>query len=189
MRGEIAYKILDALADRAMEAADFIDVFLSVGYGASFSKFDYEHSKRADRRLEHQVGREHKRKLQKYISKLKSDGFVSENTYGQILLSGKGQEKLSKFKGRLNVNKNNYQKEPGTELIIVSYDIPKEFNRERDILRDLMKLLGFKIIHQSVWVGKVKLPKQFIIDLENMGILEYVEIMEVTKKGSLKNIY
>ena len=64
-----------------------------------------------------------------------------------------------------------------------------EFNRERDILRDIMKLLGFNIIHQSVWVGKVKLPKQFIIDLEIMGILKYVEIMEVTKKGSLKNVY
>ena len=72
--------------------------------------------------------------------------------------------------------------------IIVSYDIPVLFNRERDGLRNVLKVLGFKMVHKSVWVGKVKLPEQFISMLEKCGILEYVEILKVTKRGSLQSV-
>jgi hypothetical protein len=37
-------------------------------------------------------------------------------------------------------------------------------------------------------VGKVSLPDRFVKDLNKLGIMEYVEILEVTKNGTLKNI-
>jgi hypothetical protein len=36
-------------------------------------------------------------------------------------------------------------------------------------------------------VGKVFLPERFIKDLSRLGILDYVEILEVTKNGTLKS--
>ena len=81
-----------------------------------------------------------------------------------------------------------FTKEKGNTVIIVSYDLPIAFNRERDILREILKILGFNLIHKSVWVGKVKLPEQFIIALEKLKILSFVEILEVTKHGTLKEI-
>jgi len=187
MRGEILYKVLDALEDRALNVVDFVDIILRAGYGASFSRFDYEYSKKNEKNLKVRIDRESKRRLQKYISKLKSDGLMSENDFGMVLLSKKGREKLSKLKENPKVDKKIYHKESGAQLIIISYDLPKEFKRERDILREILKLLGFTFIHQSVWVGKIKLPKQFLIDLERLGILKFVEILEVTKSGSLRS--
>lgn len=187
MRGEILYKVLDALEDKAIEAVDFVDVVLRAGYGANFSRFDYEYSKKNEKNLKIRIDRENKRRLQKYISKLKSDGLVSKDDFGMVLLSKKGRKKLLKLKENPKIDKKTYHKKLGVQLIIISYDLPKEFKRERDILREILKLLGFTLIHQSVWVGKIKLPKQFLVDLEKLGILKFVEILEVTKSGSLKS--
>ena len=61
MRGEIAYKILDFLEDRSLATADFIIGFLSAGYGASFTKMEYQHNIRDQARYNYQVNRERKR--------------------------------------------------------------------------------------------------------------------------------
>jgi hypothetical protein len=187
MHGEIKYKILDVLEDGAMAIIDFHNSIMSVGYGASLGKLEYEQEKRNEKRWQYQRDRENRRKLQKYISKLKSDGLIIENSTEYVSLSKKGKEKLSMYKQKISVNKNNYKKELGSKVIIISYDLPIIFKRERDILRDVLKILGFNMIHQSVWIGKIKIPKQFVIDLEKMKILEYIEILEVTKTGSLKS--
>jgi len=72
-------------------------------------------------------------------------------------------------------------------VVVVSYDIPIAFNRERNILRDMLRMLGFNLVHKSVWVGKVLLPEKFVADLSRLGIIDYVEILEVTKNGTLKS--
>ena len=75
----------------------------------------------------------------------------------------------------------------GDKVIVISYDIPVAFNKERNILRDMLRMLNFHLVHKSVWVGKVALSKRFIADLNRLGILDYVEILEVTKNGTLKS--
>ncbi len=188
MRGEIAYKILDFLEDKSMEAADFVSGFLAAGYGASMGKMEYQFSIRDQKRHTYQIDREKKRNLQKYIYKLKSEGFLSENQEGKILVSTKGKKRLESLKKNKVLDRNEYKKEISDKVTIISYDLPVAFNKERNTLRDLLRLLGFKLIHKSVWVGKVKLPKQFILALEKLGILKFVEILEVTKNGSLNKI-
>jgi hypothetical protein len=44
------------------------------------------------------------------------------------------------------------------------------------------------MIHQSVWVGKGEIPEDFVKDLGNLNILEFVEIFEISKTGSLNKI-
>lgn len=188
MRGEIAYKILDFLEDRSMATVDFFAGFLAAGHGASMGEMEYQHSIRHKARHGYQVNRERKRNLQKYIYKLKSQGLISENADGRIFTSSRGKKKLVSLRKNKILDRNQYKKEAGDKVTIISYDLPIAFNKERNTLRDLLKLLGFKLIHKSVWVGKVKLPKQFILALEKLGIIKFVEILEVTKNGSLNKV-
>jgi hypothetical protein len=186
MKGEILYRVLDLLEDKAMETSDFFEAILRAGYGASFGKLEREHRKLWVARHKYQMDRENKRRLQKYISKLKKGGFIFETISGNLSLSKKGERKLKSLENGYFLNKRDYKKETGDKIIIVSYDVPVLFNKERNSLRDVLKVLGFSVIHKSVWVGKVKLPESFIKDLERLKILDYVEIIEITGEGTLK---
>ena len=188
MKGDIIYEILDSLEDQSIDLFDFTSAFITAGYGASMSKIEYEYKIKSKQRFSHQIERDRLRRLQKYIYKLKKDGLILENSSKEIKLSTKGKTKLGFLKKNKLVDKNEYKKEVGNKLIIVSYDIPIQFNKERNILRDLLKVLGLNLIHKSVWMGKVKIPREFIVALEKMGILKFVEILEVTKNGSLKSL-
>ena len=186
MKGEIVYKILNSLSDMALAQIDFANAFLAAGYGATGNKINYEFSKIQDKRIASQINKEKIRNFQKYLSKLKSDGLILENSSKQIYLSEKGKNKLHNFQNSFPLNKDLYKKKIGETVIVISYDIPIAFNRERNILRDMLRMLGFNLVHKSVWVGKVILPERFITDLNRLGIMDYVEILEVTKNGTLE---
>ena len=46
MKGDITIKILETIGSATIAVIDLFDVFLSVGYGASLGKFEYERAKR-----------------------------------------------------------------------------------------------------------------------------------------------
>lgn len=186
-KGEIIYKILNILESEVYNYIDFIDAFLKAGYGASGGKINYEFHKIQNKNISRQLEKEKILKLKNYLAKLKNCGLVMENESKKIYLSEKGKNKLNKFKNSLFLNKEDYKKKTGERVVIISYDIPIAFNRERNMLRDMLRMLGFNLIHKSVWIGKVILPKRFIADLSRIGIIDYVEILEVTKNGTLKS--
>lgn len=187
MKGEIVYKILNSLNDAVLDQVDFTNAFLGAGYGASGGKINYKFRKIQDKRISRQLEKEKILKFKNYLAKLKNNGLILENESKQIYLSEKGNKKLNKFKNSPLLNKEDYKKKIGERVIVVSYDIPIAFNRERNILRDILRMLGFNLIHKSVWVGKVLLPERFVSDLSRLEILDYVEILEVTKNGTLKS--
>jgi len=188
MRGEIIYKILDFIEDASLSAIDLTSAFLRAGYGASMSKIEYEDRLLNISRENYKFERAEKRHLQVYIAKLKNQGLLIENSSNKIILSKKGKKKLKLLKRKKIFNPNSYSKAPGDKVIIISYDLPISFNYERNLLRDILRILGFNMVHKSVWIGKVKIPKEFIDALQMLGILRFVEILEVTKKGTLKEI-
>jgi hypothetical protein len=187
MKGDLIYKILNSLNDTAFDQVDFVNAFLRAGYGASFGKIDYELNKIQDKRIIRQIEKEKILKFKNYLARLKNNGLILENKAKQIYLSEKGKKKLNKFKNSPLLNKEDYKKKKGERVIVISYDVPIAFNRERNILRDMLQMLGFNLVHKSVWVGKVLLPEKFVDNLSKLGILEYVEILEVTKNGTLKS--
>ena len=158
------------------------------GTGNGRKKIEREHNILRKKRYAQQIENEKKRRLEKYLYKLKKDGLLSNDKPGIILLSEKGKNKLRSLEKNKLLDKNVYKRESSETLIIISYDLPTAFNRERDILRNILKKLGFSMVHKSVWIGKVKLPQRFILCIEKMKIIEYIEILEVTKSGSLKSI-
>ena len=65
------------------------------------------------------------------------------------------------------------------------FDIPEEKRRKRAWLRATLKNLEFKMEQQSVWIGRTKIPKRLVDDLDRFGLLDYVQIFEATKFGTL----
>ncbi len=187
MKGEILYRILNSIGNQLHDQMDFTNAVLQAGYGATGRKVNYEFSKIQEKRLKLKANKSETQKFKKYLSKLKSDGLILENASKEIYLSKEGKNKLNGFKNSPLLNKEEYRKETGDKVIVISYDIPIIFNRERNILRNLLNMLGLTLIHKSVWIGKVKLPERFIRDLKRLGIIDYVEILEVTKEGTLKS--
>ena len=187
MKGEIIYKILNFLGERALDHVDFMNAFLRAGSGATSGKIRYELSKIENKRNISQLNKQKIKNLKNYLYKLKSQGMILENSFNKIYLSEKGKNKLSNFKNSLPLNKDLYKAKIGETVMVISYDIPVAFNKERNILRDMLRMLGFSLVHKSVWVGKVLLSERFITDLNRLGIMDYVEILEVTKNGTLKS--
>lgn len=189
MKGKILSKALELLCDGAMSQVDFFAAVLASGYGASMGKIDYEYEKRrratSSKESQQKELKERKRRLAVFVSKMKHDGLIRESDK-KFAISSKGKEKLDKLKTSLPGRY--YENKISQHSIIISFDIPEKLRRKRNWLREVIKNLGFTMVHQSVWVGKVKIPKDFILDLENLKILEYVEIFEISKTGSLEKI-
>ena len=188
MKGEILLKILEVLHDTAMSQVDFFAAVLASGYGASSGRIEYEYQKRQkiskDKEFKERNVVERRKRLAVFVSKMKHDGLIKELENEKFTISSKGEKKLIELKHGLPGR--HYEKVNQNSSIIISFDIPEKLRRKRNWLREVLRNLGFEMIHQSVWVGKVKIPKEFIIDLENLKILEYVEIFEISKTGTLK---
>jgi hypothetical protein len=186
MKGDKINKILDLISSQSLIMVDLLEALIRSGYGAPMSKLDREYNKLKRGRENLQFEKLKRRQLENYIYKLRSEGLVTESSDKKIILSQKGKDKSNKLKKNEFLDKKNFTKKKSDRVIIVSYDLPIKFNRERDRLREILKVLGFKMIHKSVWVGKVRLPENLIRGLDKMHLLAYIEILEITKHGSLK---
>jgi len=189
MKGEILLKALEILEKGLQTQADFFEAVLTSGYGASMGKIDYEYQKIKKNQERSAFSQEElkkrKRRVQIYISKMKQDGLIREaGKNKKIKLAPKGFEKIEELKNKLPGSR--YKTEDQDGLIIISFDIPEKFRRKRDWFREVVKKLGFNIIHQSVWAGEAVVPRELIEDLEDLKILEYVEIFKINKEGTLK---
>jgi len=196
MKGDMMFKILSAIGDLTIGVIDVFDVILSSGYGASYGKLQYELSKKQSLRLKKSIEKEIQRRAeQRYynlIYKLKRDNLIKEIARGDkkfFTLTKKGKAKLSLLKER-NSKKlpmTFYQKEEGDKFVIVAFDVPEKEKRKREWLRACLKHLGLKMVQKSVWIGKVKIPKQFVDDLFKLKLIDFVEIFEISKTGSLEH--
>jgi len=191
VKGKILLKTLELLCDGAMTQADFFGAVLAAGYGAGSSSIEYEYQKRRRiseaKKSKTEILKDRKRRLVIFISKMKHDGFIEKSENNKFTISNKGIDKLNKLKNSLPARF--YEKEAEQSgPVIISFDIPERLRRKRNWLREVIKNLGFEMIHQSVWAGKGKIPLDFITDLENLKILEFVEIFKISKTGSLKQI-
>lgn len=186
-KGELMLKILEYIGDRAVDIYDIFEAQLAAGYSASFGKLEYEHNKRErkreNQRLEIKERRENQRQFLKYVSRLKQDGLLFKDKDKQISLTPKGKEKIKKLKSKLPNTR--FEKNKSLKVVIVSFDIPEIYRRERGWLRDALKFLDYEMVHKSTWVGKTKLPEEFIKCLSDLKILDCVKIFEVTKGGTL----
>ncbi|MBP6925455.1 MAG: hypothetical protein KBC22_00115 [Candidatus Pacebacteria bacterium] len=118
------------------------------------------------------------------LSRLKKRGLLSyENGEWNITQKGKifndKQEQPLRFFKRVR-EKSKEQK------VICMFDIPEDNRYKRDWLRAQLELLDFTLLQQSVWIGPAPIPKDFVMYLKTIHILEHIRFLEVTNDNLIK---
>ena len=188
MESGVTAKILEKLSEGAMVSAAIFIGIMESGYGASYSKMQKNIDKALENMQQGEEISEFRRKKHNFhliLSKLKRDGLV-EKKVNKWRITNAGKAKLVKLLRRLP--RKTYKKEADVTLKIIIFDIPEKEQKKRSWLRRRLVELGFKMLQKSVWMGKVKLPEEFMEDLRKFHILDYVDIFAVTKTGSIRTI-
>ena len=201
MKGDLTLKLLESIKDFALYSVDFWGVFLSSGYGASLNKIEYNMMMKQPRGSSNKVldsiPKEDFSKIRNrfhaMVSNLEKDGLVevSEDEEGKYFkITQKGKNKLYQLNERKagELPPINYKVGKGSNLVLVMFDIPENERKKRVWLRSALVVLGFKMVQKSVWMGKVKIPKDFLKDIAEIRVIKFIEIFEVGKTGSLKSL-
>ena len=130
---------------------------------------------------------ENRKKITKIITKLKSDGLVIKNNEGFFHITKVGNLKLNNLLIVKN-KKPHYETAQSNEVKIITFDIPEKKKASRNWLRLALKDMDFNFLQKSVWVGTAALPEEFLDDLRQQEIFDFVEIFAVTKKGTLRQL-
>jgi hypothetical protein len=190
MKGKLRLKIFEFLENAAQTAEDLLFVF-SLPYGTSFLKMEtllnkYHHESERGK-FRKKIDRKTKLRFYDLVARLKKEGLISgSQKAGKKIfkLTNKGDQILVRLR-LLSLPAGDYGKvESDNTFKIIIFDIPEEEARKRFWLRRALLNLGFNMLQKSVWVGKTKLPEEFITDLKMINILSFVEIFAITKQGS-----
>lgn len=122
------------------------------------------------------------------LNKLKNQGFIKkkQSKDGSLWnITKRGFEKL----GLINKKKKHeYDSVKDNKVKIITFDIPERERWKRAWLREALSIQNFSMLHQSVWVGKNKIPEQFLEDLHDMNLIKHVHILEVNASGTIKEL-
>lgn len=200
MKGEATLKILESIKGSGVSPVKLIDVLINSGYGASYRKMqwnldNYERFKNKPP-TQKEIDRAIKERYNDLIYKLSKDGLIEEKIINKtrvIRRTTKGNGRFIKLRKRFESfipmpSIKNIKKEISNNYVVVSFDIPEKQRYARNWLRAALKNIGLEMIQQSFWMGKVKIPEDFINDLYQLGIVNFVEIFEINKQGSLKHL-
>ena len=125
-----------------------------------------------------------KRKLKRYkkesikvtLSRLHSKGYVKKSFSGWSLTQ-KGENHIKK------PNLMDYFASPFAENsypnIIISFDIPEKNRKVRNWLRNQIKIFGYKMLQQSLWIGPGPLPATFLKRLEDLKIRKNIKTFKI----------
>ena len=61
-------------------------------------------------------------------------------------------------------------------------DIPEKDRFMRHWLRNKIKIFGYKMLQQSLWIGPGPLPSSFLKRLEDLDIKKNIKIFKITKR-------
>lgn len=122
------------------------------------------------------------------LNKLKSQGFIKKkkSEHGSLWnITKRGLEKLGVISKKKKIT---YNSKTDNKLKIIVFDIPERERWKRAWLREALNALEFSMLQQSVWIGKNKVPEQFLEDLRDMRLFDRIHILEVSASGTLRSL-
>ena len=186
VRRKILISVLEAIGDIPGTAADLFAVYLEAGYGASFSRLQYLTRKKEQARARRGELQKERRKFTKFMYELKRCGLVIEKENAGEHYPAR-TEKGKKELERLYFERVDYHGTPSLKYTIVVFDVPQIEQKKRRWIRDALRNMGFVMVQRSVWIGKIKIPKEFLDDLSKLRLLDFVHIFEIKKTGTLEH--
>lgn len=189
--GKVVEKTLEILQEKAEITQDLIDIVLAgkTGYiGEARRSFLY-----GPKKFKTNWAEAYRRRQSFYslLNQLKRDGLIKkketdESSIWSITLKGMKRLSILKHaKGQEILPKKHYPKGFKKELVIVSFDVPERERKKRDWLRSNLMALDFQKLQKSVWMGTSGLPQEFVEDLRTYGLIPYVHILSVNRRGTI----
>ncbi|MBI4159584.1 CRISPR-associated endonuclease Cas2 [Candidatus Wolfebacteria bacterium] len=125
------------------------------------------------------------------LNRLKRQGLISKEKGDRKSLWGITKEgiewlALREKKRPWSAREIHYEKEPSATTILAVFDIPEKEQQKRAWLRAALCALGFNMLQRSVWMGKYRIPEAFLRDLKERNMIQWVHILEITKKGTMQ---
>lgn len=131
-------------------------------------------------------------RIKRGIQELKADGLIASDGAGkkpvyEILRRGRSWLEHKKDVIPAILAEKIYAKESSDKFTIVAYDIPQSRHAYRNWLRKKLIGLGMRMLQRSVFVGRIKIPQELVTDLAEHSLLDFVEIFEITRRGTLRS--
>jgi len=188
----VTEKILDYLQMQAESTVDLLSMFsLDRGRAMREARRSIVHGPRQFKVDWADLYRE-RQKFYSLLNQLKRQGLVSKRKQeqnSQWRITAQGTKYLTKLKSKQGSSpklfRRAYEKKNCADFMIVSFDVPERDRRKRNWLRTQLLALDFEMLQQSVWLGKVQIPEDFINDLRIYEMIPYVHIFSVSKSGSI----
>lgn len=186
MRGDITKTILKIIEAGPEFTGGIIDAFLD----------QRGHKRRQREILESKTNSKpdsttkEKHRIRAVLSRLKKEGSLEVIDQGWKITPF-GIKKLFKLTKRTDANlpSNKYESKKSRFVTIVTFDVPEDEKHLRQWLRLALINMGFIMLHRSVWMAKISLPKEFLEDTKELGIADYIQIISVDSKVSDPNVY
>lgn len=179
-RGELSYGILSVLTRHAF-LSDILFRIVSGGEMGVREALLLSPVSEAER--EERV--RNKMSFLQATSRLKQQGMLIKK--GQrFMITAKGRACVETMKKKQTFGRvRPYPKVKGDSLTIIAFDIPEHFRARRALLRAALISLDYRMLQGSVWIGKNKIPNEFLEDMRDSNVIRFVEIFEVKKVGTL----
>ncbi|MBI2631338.1 hypothetical protein HYW73_03985 [Candidatus Nomurabacteria bacterium] len=127
------------------------------------------------------------RKFKKYsegslrvtLSRLHKRGLMQSSPSGwSLTTTGKLHSKKIKSFGYIS----SPFKKDSPNAVILSFDIPEPDRILRRWLRNQIKIFGYTMLQQSLWIGPGPLPHSFLKRLEELGVRKNIKTFSIVKK-------
>lgn len=189
IKGEIWLRALELMENLTYNTGDFIKAFLSSSKSnyLALRNFLPKHYRTLAGAI--RTSRQEKQRLYNLLQQLRHQKLITQQ--GDLWkITAQGQDIKEKLKARLatHLPLKKYKTEKSKGLIIVAFDVKEKERHRRDWLRSILANAGFQMLQKSLWVGKIKLPPEFITDLRASGLLSSVEIFAIGSQGTIKYI-
>ena len=182
-------KVLEIFGQGTVTAIDVITTILESGYGASYYELNKNLRKIEGERLYRELEYKERQRFSNLISKLKQEGLIEGDRTGWKI-TRVGQEKLNKIQEvknrKVSLSPFAYENKTSKEFTLVIFDIPEECKEKRNWLREVLIVLGFKLLQKSVWIGKTVIPENFLKDLKRLKIFQHIHVFSVFKSGTIR---
>lgn len=131
---------------------------------------------------EREFNRYNKESVRVALSKLHTKGYVNNSASGW-LITKKGKKYPHRGARPLSYITSPFA-ENSQPSMIISFDIPEKNRTTRHWLRNQIKIFGYKMLQQSLWIGPSPLPAVFLKRLEDLNIRKNVKTFKITKKNN-----
>lgn len=185
-------RALEIISEIACDTPAFLEAFLSSSKSNYLPLRNFS-TNRTDPRRRIQDTNQENNKYYVLLSKLKKDGLIaSRGKRGSGWdITKAGLQKLDLLHHQIQdgfPTAKKYTCEKSNSLIIIGFDIPEKQRRKRNWVRRVLIELGFKMLQKSVWIGKIKAPKEFLDDVKNLKMMDYLEIFSVGQSGTIRHL-